>query len=842
MTTPLPVCTRLICCLALFFVPALAQAQLLSPEAFLGYPLGSRFTPHHRVADYVRHVAERSDRVTVETFGVTYEDRPLLLATVTSAGNHQRLEEIRRTHLAQTGLDGTAAGAADGAVAVVWLSYGIHGNESVSTEAALLTLYHLVSRPEGQRWLENTVVLLDPCLNPDGRERYVHWYQQTVGYPNNADPDAWEHHEPWPRGRSNHYLFDLNRDWAWQIQRESQARHAAYQRWLPHVHADFHEMGAEESYFFAPSARPIHADVTPWQQEFQRIIGRNHARYFDQEGWPYFTREVYDLFYPSYGDTWPTLHGAIGMTYEQGGSGRAGLAYVLTDGDTLTLGQRLAHHYTTGLSTVEAAATHAARLNQEFARYFTARPATTYQSYLLRGDTPQRRQLLDYLTAQRIRWGYAGRAVAVRSGYDYQTGRPASLRTESGDVVVPADQPYATLVKTLFEPRTRLSDSLTYDITAWALPYAYGVEAYATADRLTAGATTAPPPPAPAAAPTDAPYAYLLPWQHLDDARLAAELLRRGVRPRYATEPFTTQGKRYGAGTLVVMRDDNRALAPTLDTLLRNAAARHHRLPTAVASGWVEQGSDLGSDRVRRMAAPRVAVLAGPEVSSLHLGEVWHYFERQINYPVTLLPTGILGQADLWKYDVLVLPEGNYHRLLDEGYRQTITRWVRDGGRLVVMGGATQAFVDQEGYGLAFQPQDTLRRQEEKKLANRLRPYGDRDRAQAGEQVLGAVLRTQLDTTHPLAFGYTGDYYTLKVDTLAYTYLTKGWNVGVLREDAALSGFTGRRARPKTRQALVFGVQPLGQGSVVYLVDNPLFRGFWHQGKLLFSNAVFFDQ
>ncbi|MGB3619634.1 MAG: M14 metallopeptidase family protein, partial [Catalinimonas sp.] len=489
-----------------------STAQVRTPTDFLGYTPGTRFTPHHRVVDYVEHVAGASPWVTLQTYGESYEGRPLLLATVTAPQNHARLEELRAKHLAQTGL--TDAAPAEGEVAVVWLSYGIHGNESVSTESALVTLHHLVSRPEAQEWLENTVVLLDPCLNPDGRERYVHWYQQTVGYPNNPHPDAWEHHEPWPRGRGNHYLFDLNRDWAWQTQQESQARHTAYQRWLPHVHADFHEMGPDDSYFFAPSAEPIHAAVTDFQREFQGTIGRNHADYFDREGWRYFTREVYDLFYPSYGDTWPVLHGAIGMTYEQGGSGRAGLAYIVDNGDTLTLSERLIHHHTTGLSTVEAAATHADRLNQEFRAYFKRAvdaPDGTYKTYVLRGDTPARRDLLDYLTRQQVRWGYAERATNVRGAYDYQSGRTGDLRTGTADVIVPAAQPYAALVRTLFEPRTALPDSLTYDITAWALPYAWGVEAYATSATLPYRAAAAPNATTTATLTQGRPYAYVLP-------------------------------------------------------------------------------------------------------------------------------------------------------------------------------------------------------------------------------------------------------------------------------------------------------------------------------------------
>ncbi|RMF60867.1 MAG: zinc carboxypeptidase, partial [Bacteroidetes bacterium] len=349
----------LLCILAL---PASGQDRLLAPADFLGYEPGTRFTPHHRVVAYFEHVAAASPNVRLEYYGETYEGRPLLVAYVARPDYLARLDAIRTNNLRLAGL---AEGAVDGpTAALVWLSYNVHGNEAVSTEAALLTLYDLANPDNArtQAWLDSTVVIIDPCINPDGRDRYVHWYNQTVGRFPDPNPDAREHHEPWPGGRTNHYYFDLNRDWAWATQQETRHRLPLYQRWLPHVHVDFHEQGVDEPYYFAPAAEPFHEAITPWQRELQTIIGQNHARYFDERGWLYFTRQVFDLFYPGYGDTWPTFNGAVGMTYEQGGSGRAGLAIRTAEGDTLTLAERIAHHHTTGLSTVEATARHRTRV------------------------------------------------------------------------------------------------------------------------------------------------------------------------------------------------------------------------------------------------------------------------------------------------------------------------------------------------------------------------------------------------------------------------------------------------------------------------------------------------
>ena len=293
----------LLAIISLFLFNQSSFSQTKSPKEFLGYELGSRFSRHHQVVDYFEHVSTNNNNVKLIKYGETYEKRSLNLAIVTSPKNFSRLEEIRNNQLRSARLIDGDAGEQD--IAIVWLSYNVHGNESVSTEVAMQTLFELVS-PENsktKKWLENTVVIIDPCINPDGRERYVNWYSQKSNSPYNKNPDAIEHHEPWPRGRANHYLFDLNRDWAWATQIETQQRLVVYNSWMPHVHVDFHEQGVNSPYYFAPAAKPYHEVVSSFQKDFQKVIGKNHAKYFDEKGWLYFTNEVFDLLYPSYGDT-----------------------------------------------------------------------------------------------------------------------------------------------------------------------------------------------------------------------------------------------------------------------------------------------------------------------------------------------------------------------------------------------------------------------------------------------------------------------------------------------------------------------------------------------------------
>ncbi len=823
-----------------------AQSGLSTPAEFLGYELGARFTPHHRVVAYFEHVAAQAPNVILRRYGATYEHRPLLVALVSSVENIGRLEEIRTDNLRRA--RALAGQPSNDTTTMVWLSYNVHGNESVSTEASLITLYDLanVENARTQRWLANTVVVLDPAINPDGRDRYVAWYNQVVGAQPNATPTAREHREPWPGGRTNHYMFDLNRDWAWLTQKESQERIALYRQWLPHVHVDFHEQSINSPYYFAPAAEPYHAAVTDWQREFQRTIGRNHMKYFDANGWLYFTRETFDLLYPGYGDTYPMFNGAIGMTYEQAGGGRAGLAIVKADGDTLTLSDRIAHHHTTGLSTVETASEHAGRLVSEFSRYFeiaVSNPPGEYKTFVVKGDNDADKldELRDLLDRHDIAYGSAVRQRSVR-GFNLTTGVTEDTRLEPTDLLITAYQPQAALIRVLFEPRTAVADSVTYDITAWSLPYAYGLHTFALTDRIDIAS------PDDRASPlnvvTERPYAYLAGWKSVADVRFLAALLNRGVKVRFAQEPFEVNGAAYDRGTLIVTRTGNERLGDEFDRVVTDAAAETNQRIIGTPTGGASTGPDFGSSSVRYIDPAHVVVAAGEGVSSGAMGQVWHFFDQQIRYPTTLVNGSDLDQLDLSTVDVIVLPNGSYAQHLDDDALSDLQTWIRAGGRLIVMEGAVRFLSGKDGFAIERETDDddedeSSHETDDDERDAALKKFGDRERAGTTDNVPGAIYKLQMDDTHPLGFGYPDYYFTLKRGNERYLYLEDDWNVGVLRGDSYVSGFVGSEARENLQNTLVFGVQDLGGGAVVYLVDNPLFRAFWQNGKLVFANAVF---
>ena len=799
-----------------------------SPETFLGYQIGTAFTPHHRVMDYFRHVADSSERVIFQTYGETYEGRPLTYAIISSEKNLEQLDQIRRHHLRSIGLSKEDAGPGTGK-AIVWMSYNVHGNEASSSEAAMLTLYELAT--QRQEWLENTVVIIDPMVNPDGRQRYVNWYKQVRADPYNPSPMAIEHVEPWPGGRPNHYLFDLNRDWAWATQKETRERLELYNKWMPHIHVDFHEQGVNEPYYFAPAAAPFHEVITPFQREFQTQIGKNNARYFDERGWLYFTKEYFDLLYPSYGDTYPTYMGAIGMTYEQAGHGRAGLGIRTSEGGLLTLKERALHHHIAGLSTVEMAARNYEKLNEEFEKYFKNN-TTTYKSFVVQGDSDKLRELRALLNTHGITY-FTTRPQRLR-GWEYDKKESGTLEIEGDHLVVTTDQPKGRMVKVLFEPRTKLVDSLTYDITAWSLPYAYGLEAIATEQELE-------PVPFISEEPvsndlnSDA-AGYLSSWDSMTDAAFLSALLREGIRVRFTEKAVETGGTRFQPGSLLITRSDN---METQDYLakLSSIADRFNRRLTAATTGFSSSGPDFGSSSFRPIHAPRVAVLRGPEISSLNYGEIWYFFEQELDYPLTSIGTDYFADIELSEIDLLILPSGNYQQVLGGETLERLTAWVENGGRILAMGEALEFFAGKNGFDLEknkFDKPDSTN-------VDNLIPYSRREREAIKQSITGAIVTNQVDSTHPLAFGYGNNYMSLKLGSDSYAYLDEGYNVVYLRESPEIAaGFAGVEAREKIGKSMTFGVEPVGQGSLIYMVDDPLFRAFWQNGKLFFANAIFF--
>ena len=816
---------------ALCLLSQLSISQdILSPKDFLGYELGSKFTPHHKVIEYFKSVeSANSSQVKLTKYGTTNEGRDLYLAFISSEENIKNLVTIRKNHLANAGLENGDNQSAE--AAIVWLSYNVHGNEASATEAAINTFYKLLN--EKSEWLKNTVVIIDPCLNPDGHDRYVNWITQVARAPYDTDPQAREHlGEPWPGGRPNHYYFDLNRDWLWATQIESKTRLEQYNKWMPHIHADFHEQGYNDKYYFAPAAKPFHEIITPWQRDFQTEIGKNHAKYFDKDGLLFFTRERFDLFYPSYGDTYPTYMGAIGMTYEQAGHGRGGLGILTKDKEILTLKERLNNHTITGLSTVEMASKNAVKLNQEFKTYFK-NDNQNIKSYVLSGDKEKIDALTALLDQHQISYEHTSNGSVSR--YNYKKGTLSKMKINDEGIVVHTNQPKGKMVKTMFEPNAKLEDSLTYDITAWSLPYAYGIDAVASKVKVNGESkneNSVKPKTLSKA------FGYVCEWNSMLDAKYLSALLQNGFKVRVAQKPFTSNGKRFKAGALVILERDHFKMNNFI-TELSKITQKFDQDLNVIKSGFSETTPDIGSHDMALIHLPKVAAFAGSGVSSLSYGEVWHFFEQELKYPLTTLNLEDYSSLNLNKYDVIILPSGRYNSFVKADELKKLKAWVRRGGRLICIDNALSTFASDKSFKLnRKKPNEEAKKKEQEK--NKLIPYNKRERAYISNLITGAIFNTEIDNTHPLAFGYDKQYFTLKLGASSYSLLDSGYNVSYLKSNKVYSGFAGHNALKNIENTLVFGEERMGKGSAIYFTDNVLFRAFWENGKLFMANAVFF--
>lgn len=819
-----------------------AQQPLKTPDEFLPHRLGEQFTPHHLLTDYFAYLAENAPKtMRLVRYGATHEARPLQYAVFSSPENMERLEQIRLDHLRSAGLaDGNAGKAGTG---IVWLSMSVHGNEPSGSECSMLLAWQLATQtdPEMKQWLQNTVVIVDPSLNPDGYDRYTHWYRMASNMQKNPDPNSREHREPWPGGRTNHYYFDLNRDWAWATQIETRQRLAVYHQWLPHVHADLHEQYIDANYYFAPAAEPIHEYITPWQRDFQVEIGANHARYFDANGWLYFTREVFDLFYPSYGDTYPLFNGAIGMTYEQAGHSAAGRTVEMAGGDTLTLHDRITHHLSTSRSTIEMTSRNAKRLADQFRDYYqksASDPQGEYKAYLIPSATNDPNKLNDLcalLDRHHIRYGRAGASGSVAKAFGYRNGDLAGCNYEPGDLVISAFQPHGRLLQALFDPESRLSDSLTYDATAWALPFSFGLDAYALKQRLEPKAPFKPweAPRIRLAAP---PYSWCVHRRSLADMRFLSALLREGVRVRYAAQGFAVADQQFNPGALVINRADNPEIADRLDALILAAAANHNVTLHPLFSGMVTKGRDLGSaDAFRLIPELRAAMVYGDDVDDNSYGHTWHFFEQSLQHPVSALPVDKLDRMVLDDYSVIVFPNGNYR--LTESAQAALLQYVKQGGRIVAFEGGVKAFAGEETIDLKTREVSAADSGAQREPVL----YRQRERAKISEALPGAIVQASLDASHPLAFGLGEVYHSLKTTADVFEMPSENSSTVIwLPKQYKSYGFIGSKLRPKLEQTPIATTQTLGRGHLLFLIDNPLYRGMWEEGKMLFANALMF--
>ena len=582
-------------------------------------------------------------------------------------------------------------------------------------------------------------------------------------------------------------------------------------------------------------------------KRIQDIIGRNHAKYFDENGWLFFTKESFDILYPSYGDSYPMYNGSIGMTYEQ-----ASLTTILTDEeDTLTLKDAIAHHYTTGMSTVEVASKNTEKMVDEFAKYFADgenNPSSKYKSYIVRGSNHGDKldQLRDFLDLHQITYG-SGSVRKPVPAFAYQSGKTENVSVQSGDLIISAYQPKSRLLQALFEPNTYTSTEETYDITAWALPYLYDLDAYATEVRIDVNTDAQfASVDGKDMSTEDKPAAYLVKWESMNSARFLSVILKAGIKLRYATTPFSVNGNDFDYGTLILTRKGNMHMGEKFDQTIKAAANQFNRNLYSTPTTFVDNGKDFGSNNLPFLEAPKVLVLRGPGVSSYSFGEFWYFMEQELDYPITMVDADNFGRINLDNYNTIVMPSGTYGRMLNESKMKELNNWISGGGRVIALERALGAFAGKSGFGLKTYTDDKERKtanakSDEEKEANALTAYADRGTKFDDFRLPGAIFKLKLDNTHPMGYGYPEHYFTLKNSSSRYAYMPNGWNVGIIEsENSHIAGVAGKKVKKSLAKSMIFGVENKGRGAVVYMADNPLFRAFWENGKLFVANSLFF--
>ncbi len=860
-------CTVTAICAALSVVIAPANAQSFLAADFdpaiptltetVGHAPGDRITSPDEANLYARALVEAApDRIKMVQYATSWEGRPLHYLILTSPENMARIDAI------QADLAAIAAGnpSNGSALPVTWLAYGVHGNEIASTDAALMMAYHLIAARGDARveqMLSESIVVLDPMQNPDGRARFVNHFRGAVGIDPAGDRQAAEHDETWPSGRVNHYMFDLNRDWFTLSQPETRGKVAAIRQWNPVVVVDIHEMGGDETYFFSPAAQPINPNITAAQQRAYEIIGRNNAAYFDQMGEPYFTREVYDLFYPGYGDTWNTHQGAIGSTYEQGSA--RGLVFDRRDGTQLTYADGVRNHFIASFSTAEAVAQNADRFLSDYANYRSANAngAAGNGAYII--DLASRRWNAESLGR---RLAAQGIEVRRREGPANVCGRSYP----SGFLAIPQAQPAARLVRSLLDRDTELpadfvreqerrrSDDLPhelYDVTAWSVGLMSGVDVDLCGSVPSAPTIASILPIAPVALGSG-DFAIAVPWSDGGQARLVTMALREGIEARTTDEAFTKGGRTYPRGTVIFPTRSN-----TPEAMARLSALAQEIGAETVAfdSSWVEDGPNLGSEAFVRLTMPKVAMAWDEGISQLSAGAMRYVLERRLGLPVVPIRTNRFGRADLADYDVVIVPDGSPSGVLGESGLATLRAFVERGGVLVTIGSSMTSFASGDDPLLAVRREAALGRQpssgeeaegpltEAQEFASESE-YRDAiaDQGALPDTLPGALLNTIADREHFLSAGYDGGAVVLAAGSQIFTPLDRSTGSNVLyfesSDNLIASGYVWEENRRQMAFKPYLMAQPTGRGLTIAFAHDPTTRAYLDGLDLLIANAV----
>ncbi len=822
-----------------YFPQSAFDSRIPTPEKFLGYRIGTHYTRHDRIVDYLNELDRLSDKISVQVIGRTYEERPQVIATITSSENQAKLQQLRQEHIRIIDPKLPEADYKDAPV-FVHLGYSVHGNETSSGEAALLTAYYLVAstNEETNRFLREAVITIDPALNPDGRDRAASWHNQHKSFPPVTDPLDREHIEAWPAGRSNHFLFDLNRDWLAAVHVETQNRLAFYHQWYPNVVIDFHEMGTNSTYYFEPS-EPFGSESAIVPRATYEILNvrlaKYHAEALNSVGALYWTKEVFDNLSPIYGSTYPDFQGGVGITFEVGSS--RGLAQESTQG-VVTFPFTIRSHVLTGLATVRGAVAERELLlrhQRDFFRSAVEEGRKNLNKGFVFGSTANEsitQKFLSLLLLHKI------------DVHELSTsGTYEGKRFEKGNsYVVPAAQPHFRIVHSLFEEVTKFYDSVFYDVTGWAAAHAYGVPFARIKDAsLPLGTKVLEVKPVIGRVENDgANYAFLLNFSEFHAHRALNHLLQRGVFVKSAFKAFTVdlvgKQKTFQPGSLVIPVAQQKIKRDSLVAVLREVSNTAQVTFVGVSTGLSIRGIDLGSNNIRAVRKPEALLVTGAGINSTEVGQLWFLLNKEIDFPISKVDISNLNRVNWPRYSVVILVGGNYSSI-DRPVLARLKTWLEEGGTLITAKTASEWAVKQ-----GFVREKLLSEYRTDTVQSRRFDFINSNEVEGPKAIEGSIYRADLDITNPLGFGFLDR--SIYVFRNGETFLKPSKNpyatVVKYAANPLISGYISKTNLSRIANSASVVVSNSGRGRVILFADDPFFRGYWYGTARLFLNALFF--
>tara|TARA_B110000467_G_scaffold27799_1_gene25042 strand:- start:27 stop:2519 length:2493 start_codon:yes stop_codon:yes gene_type:complete len=799
--------------------------SILSPEEFLGYEIGFQHTRHDQIVSYLTYLSSVSDKADLINYGKTHEGRNLVILTISSKNNLNRLGEIQKEHLKNT-IPGVTVTSNEDLPIIINLGYGVHGNEPSSSEAALLTAYTLVSSKSKkiEKFRQNSVVFIDPTINPDGRDRHTQWANQNKSINLVADEYDSEHNEAWPKGRTNHYWFDLNRDWLLAVNPESRGKLKWFHTWYPNVVTDFHEMGTNSNYFFEPMK--TNASVSPLiPAENYNVLSPKFAEYYvkalDSIGSFYYTKESFDETYPGYGSSYPDVQGGLAILFEQASS-RGHLQE--TNYGTISFGFTIRNQYLSSLATVEAAVDNKKMLRDYQKRFFDSslkefkdEKVKAYEFGDLY-DQNRTKAFIDKLLIHKVK--------VYKSKDKY---------------VVPVNQRQSRMVKNFFETYDKYVDSVFYDASAWSMSNFYNMKSKKLKSFTAESEVLSTKDLVKNVKVNKSNYSYVLDWDDYNSVATLNYLQKNNLITYSAFKPFsvkvneTKSIKNFNYGSILIPVSKQKISSEELYEIIKTAQEKFNVPIFNSESGFSIKGIDLGSNNFRINKPVKVALVVGEGVNSYEAGEVWHLLDTRIGMPLSKIRLNQFSRVSLDKYTTMIMVSGSYNQL-NKNDIEKINDWIEKGNTLITIAKGSSWAINKKlvKESLLEPTKDSIFSR--KNYVNAAENIGR-------ERIGGAILSVDLDLTHPLSFGYRDSSIPVYKNNNVFINKTKDHysSVGVYSKDPHIDGYISEKnIKNNFKNTASLIVSKLGSGRVIIFADNPNFRGSWYGTNKLFLNAIFF--